>query len=132
MSLTIKIHPRENINKYKLLKEKFSFIHIKYPSDKSIIEDLCEFDLIIGWLSTAMFEISLLGKKVLFYLDEKDLYEYNAILKYIPSEAIVTKLPIELKTAGKNINISNIIYFNKNEKAIDRFVKIIKKELNAK
>lgn len=132
ISLTIKVHPRENLAKYKAMKEKFPFIHIEYPSNKSIIESLCRYDLIIGWLSTAIFEISLLDKKILFYLDKKDLSGYSAILKYISSNTIITSIPDNIINKGNSIDVSNIIYFDKNERAINRITNIIKKELNVK
>jgi len=127
--LTIRIHPRENYEKYRNLQKKYPSIKLEYPQDKSVIEDLKKYDLIIGSFSTAMFEIALLDKPILFYCLESEMEKYKDILEYIPSELVVSSLNKGL--VGGNLDVSKIIYYDKDEKAIDRIVNILQKEINA-
>jgi len=88
-----------------------------------------KYDLIIGSFSTAMFEIALLDKPILFYCLESEMEKYKDILEYIPSELVVSSLNKGL--VGGNLDVSKIIYYDKDEKAIDRIVNILQKEINA-
>ena len=131
--VTIRIHPREDVSKYEKLRQKFDFIKLQYPSINPLLEDLKEFDIFIGSLSTVLFEVLLINKKVIFYVLDEEMYRYEHLLQKF-SLPYITKIE-ELKNClakYNNIDGSKFITYNKNEKAIDRITNVIKKELNAK
>ncbi|WP_027390047.1 hypothetical protein [Chrysiogenes arsenatis] len=127
--LAIRVHPRERYQKYQYLQEKYPFIKLEYPIGKSVIEDLAHYDLIVGWFSTALFEIALLGKPILFYCLNNEIDEYKAILEHIPPSLVISNLDNGL--AGHPFDAKKIILYDRNEKAADRIVNILKKQLNA-
>jgi len=128
-TLTIRIHPREIDLKYKKLIEKYPFINLEYPSLNGIIEDLMKYDIIIGWFSTAIFEISLLNKKVLFYCLQDERDEYIDIIEQLPKEIVVDDISTLLKDA-KSIDVSNIIFYKPDITSKQRIVNILLNELN--
>ena len=75
--ITIRIHPRENFNKYEELKQEFKYLKLQYPSNNKLLEDLKEFDIIIGGFSTVLFEAMLINKQVVFYSLKDEEYRYN-------------------------------------------------------
>jgi len=127
--LTIRIHPRANYEKYEKLQKEYPFVLLEYPNANSIIYDLYKYDLNIGGFSTAMFEIALFNKPILFYCFDEEIEEYSAILKYIPKKNIINNL--ENGLCINSIDVSNIIYYKSEETSKSRITNLLLKELNA-
>lgn len=78
--LTIRVHPRENAEKYTLLKKQFPFIEIDQYKSTDLFAYLAEYDVIIGGFSTVLFESMLINKPIICYLLEEELEKYrNAV-----------------------------------------------------
>lgn len=127
--LTIRVHPRANFEKYETLKRENPSIILEYPTGNSIIYDLYKYDISIGGFSTAMFEIAIFNKPVLFYCYEDEREEYVEILKYTPKENIIDSIDKGLNFDP--IDISDVILYDPKETSKSKILKVLLKELNA-
>ncbi len=131
--VTIRIHPREDKAKYEKLKDRYKFIKLQCPSTNPLLEDLKEFDVFIGSLSTVLFEVMLINKKVVFYVLDKEIYRYGNLLNQFSLPYVKKMEEFENCLINyKKVDGNKFITYDKNEKAIDRITNIIKKELNVK
>jgi hypothetical protein len=128
--IIIRLHPREDFAKYENLKKLYPFIQLQYPSNTKLLEDLSEFEIIVGGFSTVLFEVMLIDKRVVFYTLEKEKYRYIELIKDF-SISHITNIE-NLFKINSNINNNNFITYNKNEKALDRISKLIIGFLNDK
>jgi hypothetical protein len=129
--IIIRLHPREDFEKYEQLKEKYNFIKLQYPSNTKLLEDLQEFDVIVGGFSTVLFEVMLINKKVIFYTLEEEKYRYKSLIDNFTLPYITSMDDFKEELQQSNIiNGSKFITYDKNEKAIDRIVALLEKELN--
>jgi len=123
--LTIRVHPREDFAKYYNLQKKYPFISLQFPSkERSVIEDLIQYNYIIGGFSTAMFEIALLKKPVLFYCLENERTDYQDIIDYLPSESITNDITNKVKPVI--IDIDKIISYNIHKSSKEKIINHIK------
>ncbi len=113
-SLTIRVHPREERQKYDDFSMLYSFVSIEYPSENSIMEDLSRHDIIVGGLSTTLFESMMLEKLCIFYLLEQELDRYRKIMHHYTIRYFMSIQDVE----------KELLLFDKNP-ASDKFQEIL-------
>lgn len=129
----IRVHPRENIEKYNALKQRFPFIHIQKATGKPILDDLGVFDILVGGISTALFEASLLNNDnyILFALHKDEFYRYSDLINSINLPySFSIEDSISSISSGKRIQEKNVIFYDKEESALSRISNIIEGILN--
>lgn len=128
-NIWIRVHPRENIKKYEKLKQKYSFLHIQQSTGNSLLNDLSKFDILIGGLSTALFEGSLLGNnRILFVINKNEFYRYKSLINDINLPFFYSiRDAMDNMVSGTEIKDKNIIMYIKDEKALSRMVDFIEK-----
>lgn len=112
----VRVHPREPLDKYKRLQEKYPYIKLQYMTNNPLLFDLNQFDILIGGVSTVLFEANLINKLIVFFLLEEEMYRYHTLIHQLQLQ-ITTCLSMEFKFQS---NLKNIIYYDKSYKAIDR------------
>lgn len=113
----IRVHPRESIEKYYNLQTKYPFVKLQYMSDNPLLVDISQFDILIGGMSTVLFEAYLLDKEIIFFILEVEMYRYK---KFIQQENIRTISGLsDNELVGQKQEI-NVISYDKSKKAIER------------
>lgn len=123
----IRVHPRENIEKYKKLELMYDFLKLQYFCYGSLLEDLNQFDILIGGTSTALFEACLLpNKKIVFFILNEELYRYQELIdsQKLPYINVLSDEEFS-KALAMSIIGNNYITYRKEEKAISRIVNLL-------
>lgn len=113
----IRVHPRESIEKYQDLQKKHSFINLQHMSDNPLLVDINQFDILIGGMSTVLFEASLLDKEIIFFILEKEMYRYQ---NFIQQENINTISNLSNDEFVSQRQKMNVISYDKSKKAIEQ------------
>ena len=78
VSMTIRVHPRERLEKYKLLVKTCPHVSLEqYNPRRSIFEDLDKYDVVIGTISQVLYDSVLMGKLVIFYSLPGEIQRYD-------------------------------------------------------
>jgi len=139
IKLTIRVHPREPIEKYQDLEKKYPFLKIDYYKSPELFKDLIKYDIICGGLSNVLFESILLDKIVIFYLLEDEIPLYKDILDFTKIKYFTNINKIKSfikKIRNSNLIVSSIvknqkdivkkiIYYDPQKKASDRIANLL-------
>lgn len=129
----IRVHPRENIKKYNTLKQKYPFVKIQKATDNPLLEDLSRFDVLIGGISTALFEASLLNNdnNIAFVLHVDEFYRYRNLINSIELPYFFSiEESIHSMVSGIRIREKNVILYDEKESALSRISNVIKEIIN--
>ena len=127
ISLTVRVHPRESKCDYAELAVKYPLVNFQYACDTNapLLDDLSKFDLLIGGVSTALFEASLVKIPILFYLLEREHSKYESILKDIDSRFVTSDL-CQIETSEiVAMDYQRYITYSEDETAASRIADLV-------
>jgi len=82
IKLTLRIHPREPIEKYQDLERKHPHLAVDYYKSTNLFKDLGKYDIICGGLSNVLFEAMPLDKVAIFYLLPNEISFYQEVIDF--------------------------------------------------
>ena len=127
VSLTIRVHPRESKYDYAELAVKYPLVNFQYACDTNapLLDDLSKFDLLIGGVSTALFEASLVKIPILFYLMRPEYSKYESIVENIDSRFVISDLcQIKISEIAA-MDYQRYITYSEDETAASRIANLV-------